>query len=80
MRQFDYFCITENGFFFSHAGISDSALISLINKEIDLFNLNSKSKDVIERIFAKMLDGSCVILSSVIIFSFIFTLFSYPKD
>lgn len=40
MRQFDYFCITENGFFFSHAGISDSALISLINKEIDLFNLN----------------------------------------
>ena len=31
-------------------------------------------------IFSKMLDGSCVILSSVIVFSFIFTLFSYPKD
>lgn len=31
-------------------------------------------------IFANMFDGSCIILSSVIIFSFIFTLFSYPKD
>lgn len=31
-------------------------------------------------IFSKMLDGSCIIVSSVIIFSFIFTLFSYPKD
>lgn len=40
IKKFDYFCITENGFFFSHAGISDSALISLINKEVDLFNLD----------------------------------------
>ena len=41
MRQFDYFCITENGFFFSHAGISDSALTYLLNHDVDLFNLDT---------------------------------------
>ena len=40
IKQFDYFCITDNGFFFSHAGISNSALNLLTAQLIDLFNLN----------------------------------------
>lgn len=40
LRKFDYFCVTDNGFFFSHAGISNQALDCLINQSVDLFNLD----------------------------------------
>lgn len=40
IKQFDYFCMTSNGFFFSHAGISDLALHLLISQSVDLFNLD----------------------------------------
>ena len=39
MKSFDYFCITENGFFFSHAGINHSALNQLIHQKVNLFDL-----------------------------------------
>lgn len=39
IKQFDYFCMTSNGFFFSHAGISHLALNQLIHQKVDLFNL-----------------------------------------
>lgn len=44
ISKFDYFALTDNGFFFSHAGINNQLLNCLINQSIDLFNLNIKKE------------------------------------